>query len=252
MKADMIVKSGLKFLEKKAPEILIGFTVVGVFGTAISAVKHTPAAQEHLRQARELKGGELTLGEKIKATWKDYAIPTAKGVITSACAIGAAVIYRKRIAGLAALLAVTQQAFSEYKDNAEKLLAEKSIDVKELENKIEDSKIEKDLEQNGGHLPKLLPTKESIADRLCKDVVTGQYFYSTYDKIKDKARAIQSGIDQYDADYTYEDWASMIGLEKVPWGSSVVFNSDNPFSVKITSKLIDDTEVLMVKVLNAL
>lgn len=250
------VTTSWTFIKKIAPELLTGFAVAGVVGTAIAASKDSVKATEHIKEAEELKGGKLTAGEKIKVAGKDYIRTGITVLATSACAIGAAVIYRKRIAGLAALLAVTQQALIEEKDKVSELIKELpngEEKQKELEDKQLDKKIKEANNLDGEeHLPKLLPVKESVADRLCVDNITGQFFYSTYDKIKDYERQLQSQIDKYSDTVTFEDWLSLTNQNMVPWARDCKFDENNEFKLKIGNKLIDGVDVLTVKVLNAL
>lgn len=89
--------------------------VLGVAGTAVSAVAATPKAIDILNKVEQEKGGALDIPEKIKAAWKIY-IPTAViGLSSVACIIGASVLGRKAQISAVGAYTAAVNAYEQYK-----------------------------------------------------------------------------------------------------------------------------------------
>ncbi len=95
--------------------ICSAMAVLGVVGTAVSAVAATPKAIDILRKAERKKGRELDISEKVKAAWKAY-IPTALiGLSTAACIVGASVLGRRAQMSAAGAYMAAANAYEQYK-----------------------------------------------------------------------------------------------------------------------------------------
>lgn len=89
--------------------------VLGVVGTAVSAVIATPKAIDILEKTEQKKGESLDISEKVRAAWKVY-IPTAViGLSTAACIIGASVLGRKAQISAAGAYMAAANAYEQYK-----------------------------------------------------------------------------------------------------------------------------------------
>lgn len=89
--------------------------VLGVVGTAVSAVAATPKAIDILGKAEHEKGEALDISEKVRAAWRVY-IPTAVvGLSSAACIIGASVLGRKAQVSAAGAYMAAVNAYEQYK-----------------------------------------------------------------------------------------------------------------------------------------
>ena len=175
MKTNILKQIGL-FLSKNSSTILTVFSVVGVVGTAVTTAKCTPEAVSKVNIAALEKNSEedLTPVEIIKAGWKSYIPAYLAGAGTIACVIGAHVADRKRVAAISSAYALTEAAFSKYRDKTKEIIGEKKEkhirDEVAAETAIETDKPETIIVCGG--------------DTLCYDTVSGRYFKSNMDKLK--------------------------------------------------------------------
>lgn len=163
-------------LTKHSPEILTGIGIAGWFTAAILVGKATPKALQKLDDAEYEKGEELTVPEKVKATWKCYVPAVALGATSTACLIGASRQNFKRNAALATAYKLTETAFTEYKEKVVETIGEKkekTIRQQIVKDKLDNDPVEKKkvyITGNGSHL--------------CYDVLLKNYFESDMESIK--------------------------------------------------------------------
>lgn len=100
----------------KSTLISIGASI-GVIGTAISAAKAAPKAQERIKNAEEEKGEKLTTQETVVAALPAYIPPAlfAFGTITSI--LGANALNQGGQASLISSYAVLEQCYRQYRDS---------------------------------------------------------------------------------------------------------------------------------------
>ena len=127
------VSTGVK---EHVPEILTGIGLVGFFTALGLTVKATKRSEKKIFREERAKGEPLTRKEEAELCWKEY-IPAGVVTVTStATIIAATVMYRKKIAGIAAICTLAESALLDYKDEAVKLLTEDQQE--ELEKKTEE------------------------------------------------------------------------------------------------------------------
>lgn len=163
-------------LTKHSPEILTGLGIAGWFTTTILVAKATPKALQKLDDAEYEKGEDLTVPEKVKATWKCYAPAVALGTASTACLIGASRQNLKRNAALATAYKLTETAFAEYKEKVVETLGEKK--EKAVRQKVVKEKLEKDPVES----KQVIITGNGTC--LCYDVLLKNYFESDMESIK--------------------------------------------------------------------
>lgn len=169
-------------ISKNSPHILTGLGCAGVLSTAILAVKATPKAidlldrEEGYRECKRLN--PMTNWDKVKLTWKCYIPASVVGVTTISCIVGANTVNMRRNAALASLYAVSETAFREYKTKVVQEIG------KVKETKIHDEIARDHLAQNPLQQGSVIFTGNG--DVLCYDKLSGRYFTSSYETIRQK------------------------------------------------------------------
>lgn len=174
MKTNAIKQIGL-FISKNSSTILTIVGIIGVVGTAITTARCTPKAVSNVNIAAIDKDNEdLTTIEMVKAGWKSYIPAYLIGTGTIICIIGAHITDHKRIAAVSGAYALTETAFSKYRDKTKEFIGEKKEkrirDEVAAETAIQAEKPDTIIVCGG--------------DTLCYDTVSGRYFKSNIDKLK--------------------------------------------------------------------
>lgn len=229
-----ILSSISKGLKKHSPEILTGIGVAGMIGTVIMAVKATPKAVILLEQKKEQDQTEkLTFVDTVKTAGFCY-IPTAiTGVLSAACIIGASSINHKRNAALATIYALSETAFSEYKDKVVEIIGEKkeqTVKNEVLKDKVNDNPVSKN---------EVVLTEKG--DTLCYEPLSGRYFKTDIDKLKKSENEINKIM--LNSDYiSLNDFYDEIGLKHIGIGDELGWSmsATGYINMRFSSMLADD------------
>lgn len=232
MKSNLFVtmKSGIT---KHSPEILIGLGVAGLLGTTVLAVRETPKVLKLLENKKnELDVEKLSVKDTVKTVWKNY-IPCAVLAVTSvACIVGASNISARRNAALAAAYAIGNKAFSDYKEEVVNLLGEEKD--KEIKERVAD----KLLKENPVTNKEVIITDNN--EHLCYDEITGRYFKSSQNKIKEAQNVINDRLRD-------EMWVSLndlyyeLCLPNVRVGDDLGWNVDDGYlDIILSSRIAED------------
>lgn len=232
MKSNLFVtmKSGIT---KHSPEILIGLGVAGLLGTTVLAVRETPKVLKLLEKKKnELDVEKLSVKDTVKTVWKNY-IPCAVLAVTSvACIVGASNISARRNAALAAAYAIGNKAFSDYKEEVVNLLGEEKD--KEIKERVAD----KLLKENPVTNKEVIITDNN--EHLCYDEITGRYFKSSQNKIKEAQNVINDRLRD-------EMWVSLndlyyeLCLPNVRVGDDLGWNVDDGYlDIILSSRIAED------------
>lgn len=232
MRSNLFVtmKSGLT---KHSPEILIGLGVAGLLGTTVLAVRETPKVLKLLEnKKKELDVDKLSVKDTVKTVWKNY-IPCAVLAVTSvACIVGASNISARRNAALAAAYAIGNKAFSDYKEEVINLLGEEKD--KEIKERVAD----KLLKENPVTSREVIITDNN--EHLCYDEITGRYFKSSQNKIKEAQNVINDRLRD-------EMWVSLndlyyeLCLPNVRVGDDLGWNIDDGYlDIILSSRIAED------------
>lgn len=103
------------FLKRHSSTILTVMGAIGVGATAVIAVKDTPKALQILEEAKQEKGEDLTVKEKIVTAGPVYIPAIAVGVSTIACIFGANTLNKRNQAALMSAYALLDQSYKDYK-----------------------------------------------------------------------------------------------------------------------------------------
>lgn len=240
VKLDVIRSS----MEKHSPAILTGLGIIGIGSTVIFAVRATPKALDliddaYLDKARcdhdEMYSmeGDPVIGHKleylgasdvVKATWKCYIPTVVMGAFTIACFIGSNRVSALRTAALSSAYSMTEKALNTYEQKVIDILgADKNEEIRE--------EIVKD--QLDSSTDVVIPAY-STGSELCYDCLTGQYFWSDRESIREKVNDFNEMLlkDMYG---DKNEWLISIGCNQVEDGDLLGWNSDKLLDVNIKS-----------------
>ena len=213
----------LALIKENSPKILTGLGIAGMLTSTVLAVKATPKALKLIKDRKEeLKVDKLEPVEIVKVTWKEY-IPTVVTSLSSiACLIFASDINHRRNAALATAYSLSERAFSKYKDKVIETIGErkeKNIHDSIKQDEIKDKKIDS---------KQVIIT--SNGDTLCMDSMSGRYFKSNIETIKEVVNKLNRRItlDNY---ISLNELYSELGLDDIKNGDYLGWN--------ISSGLID-------------
>lgn len=241
-KVDLVkaVKGAQLSLKKHSPEILTGLGIAGMITTVGLAVKATPKATLLIEEKKVEKGvDKLPPIEVVKTAWKPYIPTILTGTASILCLIGASSTNARRNAALATAYSLSETALRDYKEKVVETVGEKK--EREVRDAIAKDQIEKDP----------LGTREvvitGVGDTLCYDALSGRYFYSDSDKIKNSINVInerlldQSYVSLNDLYYELGLGGTTLG-DELGWGIS-----QGLIKVDFSSQLSDnDTPCLVM------
>lgn len=229
------ITNGKKYFIKHEPELLIGVGIAGMISSTILAVKATPKSLKLLDEAKHNKavkksmyadnkeyayteGAKLTLSETIKVAWKPYLYPCLLTVASSICIISGTTINTKRNAALTTAYAITENAFSTYRNKVIETIGEKKEQA--IRTKIAQDDIKNDPPVNN----QVVIT--SGGTTLFKDAISERYFRSDIDKIRKTINELNRKmlIENYIAldDFYYE-----LGLKPMKNADKLGWNVDD-------------------------
>lgn len=217
-------------LTKHSPEILTGIGIAGMFTTTILAVKATPKALRICEIVKDEKEEPKKL-DYVKATWKCYIPAAITGVVSTACLIGASSVNLKRNAALATAYQISQTAITEYRDKVIETVGEETEKV--VREKVAEEKVKK--------TP--APSNEVIMvegeDFYCLDTITGRYFRSTHNKIKDVEIRVNHRLlnEMY---ISLNEFYDELGLPRTRVGDELGWNIDKGKLEIYISSIVDE------------
>lgn len=235
------MRTGKAKLADNSPTILSGLAVAGLVATVALAIRATPKAMELIAKAADDKAFEtgpllkdqaevlhnLTKTEKVQACWKAYIPAGVAGVASAACIIGSNQLGLRQKAALVGAYSLAEMAFREYKDEVIKVLGEKK--EREATERITERKIQE-------KVPDAQVIIVGGEDQLCYDELTGRYFRSTSEKIRQAEIDVKVAIlkDMWcDHNYFYD----LLDLEHVLLGEALGWNMDHMPDILFSSHL---------------
>lgn len=231
------------FLKRNASTILTCIGGIGVVGTAILAVNATPKALRVLEEAKEEKGEELTVMEKVVVAGPKFVPAIVVGAATVTCIFGANVLNKRKQAALISAYALIDKSYSEYKDKLKELYGEETH-----QNIVDSIAIEKakDTHINAATLGTMCDT--SLEDDYSEPVL----FYDEYSNRYFEASIEQVILAEYHVNrnlvlrgYTpLNELYDFLGLEPTEYGSTVGWSvEDELYWIDFNHRkvLLDDT-----------
>lgn len=183
---DLGTKQLGKTIQRNSPAILTGVGVVGLVGTAYLSGKASYEAAGRVRDARIDKavGEELTPGkplpdltktEKVQLLWQLYMPAIGVGTLSCAAIICSNRISTRRTAAMTTALAISERAYSEYKEKTEEIVG------KTKEEKIRTAVAQDKLDALSDDHPIIATGK---GDVLFMDAYSGRLFLSSMEEVK--------------------------------------------------------------------
>lgn len=238
----------LKGLSNNSPAILTGVAACGVVGTVIFAVKATPKAMELISDREyELKkdceldstgpNSFISKKEIIQVAWKPYIPAMVMGTVTIACIIGSNQISTRRNAALMSLYSIAETGLKEYQSKVVETIGENK------ERKIRDE-IDKDrLEKNPITNNHVIIT--SNGDSMCYDVLSGRYFQSDIEKIRQKVNDFNQDL-LTEMEKPINELYYELGLEGIKFGNDMGYTADHLCEVDFSTQLTPDRKACVV------
>lgn len=202
----------------KRPETLIGVGIGGFISAAVMAGKASIKANQIIEDIEYYENEDLSLSEKVKATWKCY-IPTAIVIAGSTYAIlyGTNVL-TKRNATLMASAGALAETLNLYSDKVKEVVGEEKAD--EIRKEVAKERVAK---KSAGPLQ-----TTSDEDVLCFDNISGSYFISSMAKLKDIEHELNKRM--LNENYVMlNEYFEEIGLESCYIGSVMGWHIDRGF-----------------------
>lgn len=217
-----------------SPAILTAIGVTGTVTTAIFASKASFKAADIIREMESedgvLEDPKQRLVERTKATWQLYIPAVGVGTATIACIVFANQIGTRRAAAMAAAYSMSEKAFSEYREK----IVEKVGATKEQE--ARDEIAQERVERNPLGSQVIVMNDREV---LCFDQYTGRYFNSDMETLKQAQNKINYRMIRENY-ASLNDFYDCVGLDWVPTGDDIGWNSEQMLELSFTTVLSDD------------
>lgn len=216
-----------------APAILTAVGVTGTVTTAIFAGRGAFKAAEIIRENEannRVENPKERLIENVKLTWTLYIPAVGVGSATIACILFANQIGTRRAAAMAAAYSMSEKAFSEYREK----IVEKIGESKEQE--ARDEIAQERVERNPLGSQVVVVNDREV---LCFDQYTGRYFKSSMEELKQAQNKINYRMIRENY-ASLNDFYDCVGLDWVPTGDDLGWNSDQMLELSFTTVLSDD------------
>ena len=202
----------------KRPETLIGVGIGGFISATVMAAKASIKAKEIIDDVEYYENEDLSLSEKVKATWKCY-IPTAIVIAGSTYAILMGTnILNKKNASLMASAGALAETLNLYSDKVKEVVGEEKAD--EIRKEVAKERVAR---KSAGPLQ-----TTSDEDVLCFDNISGSYFISSMAKLKDIEHELNKRM--LNENYVLlNEYYEEIGLESCYIGSVMGWHIDRGF-----------------------
>ena len=203
----------------KRPETLIGVGIGGFISAAVMAGKASVKANQIIDDTEYYENKDLSLSEKVKATWKCY-IPTAIVVAGSTYAILMGTnILNKKNASLMASAGALAETLNLYSDKVKEVVGEEKAD--EIRKEVAKERVAR---KAAG--PKSYSNNDD--DVLCFDNISGSYFISSMAKLKDLEHELNKRM--LNENYVLlNEYYEEIGLDSCYIGSVMGWHIDRGF-----------------------
>lgn len=233
------IKQGQVYVADNAATLLAGTAVAGVVTTAVLTGRASVKAAELIRELEEEYQGQLaeenghsitlTTQKKVQVVWPQFVPPVLAGVTTISAIIFSHRIATSKSAALATAYAMSDKAFSEYK---EKVLEKVGVKKEEA---IRDEVAKAQIED------KPIPTTLILVEGevLCYDSYTGRFFRSNMETIRKAENDINADIQQHSY-ASLGDFYEKIGLAQTDITEDLGWNINNILIVEYSTQLAED------------
>jgi Family of unknown function (DUF6353) len=206
--------SNIKMPEISSTTVLTGMGVTGVVTTAYLTGRASFKAARLIDNQQQYHDETLTNKEKFKLVWPLYVAPVSVGCTTITAIVVANHTASKRIAALTVASGISERALTEYKAKVlEKLGEKKEMAIRDevAQDRVANTPVNKEVLVIGA------------GDVLCFDLLTGRYFQSTVEKIRQAEIKINYEI----LNHMYASLSRFydeIGIPPTPYSDTVGWN----------------------------
>lgn len=231
-----------RFAASNSPQILTGVAVAGTLTTAVLTGKASIRAYQILENAGEFdkhisEAPPLDAKAKVMLVWKEFVPPVAVGALTVASVITANQIGTRRAAAMAAAYAISEKAFTEYKEK----IVEKIGENKERAARDD---IAQDRVRNNPVTERTIIATRGGQD-LCYEPYTGRYFTSDMETIKKAQNDLNYQVlNNYYA--SMSDFYDLLGLDRTKLSDDLGWNSNKMLELTFSTVLSDDDRPCLV------
>jgi len=212
-------------VRRNSPAILSGLGITGVVSTSYLSW------QAGFKTAEQLEASDARYSDfrtRLRLTWV-YHIPMAvSGTLAVAAIVGAARVGARRTAALSAAYAITDRAFSEYRDKVVEMVGENK------EQQIRDAAIQERVNASS-------PTGMIISSGkvLCCELHTGRYFESDMESLRRAQNDVNVKVIQT-GEATLADLQYAFGIAPSGMAWDFGWNSDKPCELSFSTALTED------------
>lgn len=238
MKIRSIVMAVNQIVDKRAPEILTSFGVIGVVSTTGLGIKATIKSVLKIQETEKKEKRKLTNKESLILVWSYYLPTLSSAAITIASVIASNSVSANRLLGMSNIFLLTEEAFAQYKDKVVDMIGEKK--AKLIEEDLNQAELEKKPVGNSAII------LTGAGEHLCFDKLSGRYFKHDIEKLR---RAQNDFNEQLFSDMylTVNDWYYMIGLEGTDLGTHMGWDVQNGnLRLSFSAKLTDSGEPCII------
>jgi Family of unknown function (DUF6353) len=242
-----LIKRTTYIIDQNSTGILTGIGVVGTVSTAVLTGRASFKAagmieKEHFNRLGkgverlnndEPSGDvdELTAKEKLELVWPQFIPPVGVGTITIFSIVMANRLASKEAAALAAAYSLSERAFTEYKEKVVEKLGEGK------EQSVRDEIAQGRLNDQPVNTSEVIITGNG--DVLCMDALSGRYFESTMESIRQAENKINHELitrDYTSLSHFYEE----IGLSPTAMSDNVGWNVNTLLELQFTTGMSTD------------
>lgn len=231
-----------KLVQDNSPAILTAIGVTGLAVTAYLTGKATFKAStiindEQHKEFDNVQGHYLDNKEKFKLVWKEYVPAAVTGVLTASCIIGANRIGTRRAAAMTAAYAISERAYSEYKDKVIETIG------KSKETKVRDEIAQDRVKANPPVDGQIIMVNSG--EQMFMDAYSGRYFQSTMEDVK----AAQNSLNHEVLNQGYaslSDLYGRLGLSNTKSSDDVGWNNDKLLEMTFSAAMTEDNRSCVV------
>ena len=238
--AKVLYSSAGKFMSKNLPTILMSTGIIGMVSGTVLACYETPKAIKLLEERKEsLEKEKLNALETVVAVAPAYWKPAAVSFMSVMCIIYANNISLKRQAAALAAYTLSENKLKDYKDAVVKTVGEKKSE--EIEDKVAEEAIRKNPTSNQ-------PVIFAGGDTLCYDSISGRYFRSSIEKVRQAVNELNATLLQ-EGDVTLNELYEKLGLDDVTIGNDLGWSyrsTGEIIDIHFSSKLTENGEPCLV------
>lgn len=218
---------------KHQSTLLCAAAVVGVASTAYLTAKASFAAAKDLEEVDE----DLPFKEKAQLVWKYYIPASISGVTTVSSIYGVLRTSQHKTAAAQAALALSERAFSEYKEKVIEQIGPRK--EQKIRDEINEDLVEKSPPDSA------LVIAASPGNVLCMEKYSGRYFLSDMETLKKAENLINSKMLKHD-EQTLLDFYYEVGLPETMYSSNVGWQSDRLMELIFTAVVGPDGKPVLV------